>query len=47
MRPQPQFAAERGRAMVIALDNSDASASMSCTLRSHHFLLLDRCNPIV
>jgi FtsP/CotA-like multicopper oxidase with cupredoxin domain len=41
MRPQTLFAAERGRTVVMALDNRDAGAHV-VHLRGHHFRLLDR-----
>ncbi len=41
MRPQPLFTAERGRTVVMALDNRDAGAHV-VHLRGHHFRLLDR-----
>jgi FtsP/CotA-like multicopper oxidase with cupredoxin domain len=41
MRPQPLFTAERGRTVVMALDNRDAGVHV-VHLRGHHFRLLDR-----
>jgi FtsP/CotA-like multicopper oxidase with cupredoxin domain len=41
MRPQPLFTAERGRTVVMALDNRGAGAHV-VHLRGHHFRLLDR-----
>jgi FtsP/CotA-like multicopper oxidase with cupredoxin domain len=41
MRPQPLFTAERGRTVVMALDNRDAGIHVM-HLRGHHFRLLDR-----
>jgi FtsP/CotA-like multicopper oxidase with cupredoxin domain len=41
MRPPPLFTAERGRTVVMALDNRDAGTHV-VHLRGHHFRLLDR-----